>query len=116
MRISCYTTLTVTGLVILVGDAYNAAMCMPRTMLDPLYIENCNTVSSTVGVVCGFVGIFADAAIFALPLPVIANLHIPLPRKIGLAIAFIFGMLYVINLAALSSYFTDIVNILIENI
>lgn len=94
MRFSCFTTLVMTGLVILVGDAYNAAMCMPRQTLDLQYIGNCNTVSSTVGIVCGFVGIFADAVIFILPLPVIANLHVPLSRKIALAVAFLFGILY----------------------
>lgn len=94
MRLSCYATLVITGLVILIGDAYNAALCMPRPALDPLYVANCNRVSSTVGIVCGFVGVFADAVIFVLPLPVIANLHVPLSRKIALAVAFLFGILY----------------------
>ncbi|KAI1207434.1 uncharacterized protein F4807DRAFT_434567 [Annulohypoxylon truncatum] len=110
MRLSCLATLAVMALVILIGDAYNAAKCMPQDITSPGYIEyvtNCNRVGSTVGVICGFVGVFSDAVIFCLPLPILAKLHLPLAKKLGLSVVFLVGALAIVTSAVALKYKWD---------
>jgi hypothetical protein len=96
LRITAILTLVITGVAVVVGDAYNASKCAPPKTdqeLDMAFIMGCTDASNHVGVSLGTIGIAADVVIFVLPLPIIAKLHIPLAKKIGLAIVFLAGLL-----------------------
>ncbi|KAF4631711.1 hypothetical protein G7Y89_g6426 [Cudoniella acicularis] len=107
IRVTSIAILVVTGVAIIVGDSYNAAKCAPPKSDDGMtlvFLSNCSTASSYVGVTLGTFGLVADIIIFVLPLPIIAKLHLPLGKRIGIAIVFLAGFLAIVASAVALSY------------
>lgn len=88
-------TLAILGVAILAADSYNAAKCAPpKNDIDiaPAFLLDCSKASFEVGVSLGTIGI-ADIIIFIVPLPIIAKLHLPLAKRIGITAVFLAGVL-----------------------
>lgn len=96
VRIISILTLAILGVAILAADSYNAAKCAPPKKdidITPAFLLNCSKASSEVGVGLGTIGVVADIIIFIVPLPVIAKLHLPLAKRIGITVVFLAGIL-----------------------
>jgi len=96
LRIISILTLVVWGAAVLAGNCYNAAKCVPpndSARITPAFLLNCSRTTNRIGIILGTIGVVTDAVIFALPLPIIAKLHLPLGKRIGIIVVFLAGAL-----------------------
>ena len=97
LRFGAYTVLVLTFLLYWVDIPVAAAIFIPgdNGSWDLAVLNRCKAIA-ILGPLNGATGIAADLAMLVLPLPVVIGLNMATGRKIGLAIAFLTGILYVL--------------------
>ncbi|KAK3998180.1 hypothetical protein QBC44DRAFT_313981 [Cladorrhinum sp. PSN332] len=109
LRITSYILIIVTFVVYLGGCIALAVQCAPKPkgtnyFEDPSFIMECGSSASQIGVVVASGAVLADVIIFALPLPVLSHLRLPLAQKVGLFLVFLTGI-FAIAASAVNLYF-----------
>ncbi|OTA52373.1 hypothetical protein K449DRAFT_403013 [Hypoxylon sp. EC38] len=104
LRVASYATLTLSFIIFLITLSIAGAACSQTSEVDMNFLEKCITTSVSVGVSNGATAVITDIIVIILPLPIIAGLELPLPKKIGLAIVFLTGI-FAIAASAISLYF-----------
>lgn len=96
LRITSYTTLVVTFLFYFVNIPLLGVYCVPRSGegWDIQLMLRC-AKTSIMAPILGAVSIAADVFILFLPLPIVLRLNLAPKRKLGLALVFLAGVLYV---------------------
>lgn len=96
LRFGAYTVLVLTFLLYWVDIPLTGVFCTPgrNGSWDLAVLNKCQALA-IMGPINGATGIAADVAMLVLPLPVIIGLNMAMGRKIGLAIVFLTGVLYV---------------------
>lgn len=97
LRYTCYAGLAISFLFYWVQIPLAGVYCTPRHggPWDLAVAERCSTLA-VMGPVLGAVGLAADLIILIIPLPIIYGLNMPTPKKIGLSIVFLMGILCVL--------------------
>lgn len=94
LRVACYLTLAATAVIFLVCALYSGVNCIPSGgVYDAPFLLKCMTNTFTPALCRCFTSIFTDIIALSLPLAVVAKLHLPRARKIGLAVVFMSGIL-----------------------
>ncbi|KAH8688013.1 hypothetical protein BGZ60DRAFT_363090 [Tricladium varicosporioides] len=107
VRLMSLLTLVAFGLVLIAANSYNTAKCVPPKSdfeITHVFLANCSHASSIAGVVVGTFGLVTDIIIFILPIPVIIKLHLPLAKRIGIAIVFMTGLVAIVSTSVALSY------------
>ena len=96
LRYACYIGLITTFLSYWVAIPLTGIYCAPRNRgpWDFQVFKRC-TATLVMSPVHGAVGLAADIFILVLPLPIVYQLNMALPKKIGLCVVFLMGFLYV---------------------
>ncbi|KAI5919379.1 hypothetical protein F4810DRAFT_510352 [Camillea tinctor] len=97
LRVSCYLLLTVTAVIYLVCAIYSGVNCISHDgNYDTPFLLRCMTNTFIPALCRCFTSIITDILILLLPLPVVAKLHLPRARKIGLMIVFMTGIFAIV--------------------
>ncbi|CAI6043639.1 unnamed protein product [Clonostachys chloroleuca] len=105
LRRTCHF-LAIMGFVGFISTAtYTSVECSPQRHEEtPLFLFSCITAVTNGCIARASVSMAMDVPMFVLPIPVIWKLHMPLRRKIGLAMVFVVGI-FAIAASALGLYF-----------
>ncbi|KAI0008533.1 hypothetical protein F4779DRAFT_436753 [Xylariaceae sp. FL0662B] len=95
LRYSSYIGILTTALACLAGMIVALVGCKIENA-TPERLPICVDYSTIAGLIFGFISIFADVFIFCLPIPVILGLHLPLSKKIGVAVVFSTGIFAIV--------------------
>lgn len=91
LKISSYAIIAVTGTIFLIVSGFVTARCS-GDIKDPMFLPRCKSATTRADFALRLVSVLTDVLIFALPIPVIARLHLPIHKKIGLAVIFLGGL------------------------
>ena len=96
LRWTCYLVLIITFLFYWVNIPLTGVYCVPHSgrAWTPEILSSCSKLA-IMGPIHGTVGVAADLVIFCLPLPIVHSLNLPPRKRIGLAVVFLVGILYV---------------------
>jgi hypothetical protein len=82
--------------------------CTPHTPdLSEEFINGCQTRTRTINVYLGSVSVLSDVIILVLPMPVVFGLKLLVRSRIGLAVLFLSGLLFVTPWFSAGGFFMD---------
>lgn len=94
LRMTCYVTLAATAVLHLVCAIYASIGCIPADgKYESTFVLNCAEATHIPVLLRCFAAIATDVVALVLPLVVVAKLHLPTSRKIGLVLVFTTGIL-----------------------
>ncbi|KAI0118992.1 hypothetical protein F4814DRAFT_458418 [Daldinia grandis] len=93
LRITCYVVLTTTAIAYSACSIYSGVNCIPSSgVYDTSFLNQCAERTLIQAIVRCFISISTDIIALSLPLAIVTKLHLPLSRKIGLALVFMTGI------------------------
>ncbi|KAL2783774.1 hypothetical protein BJX66DRAFT_344634 [Aspergillus keveii] len=90
LRIIVILTLTISAVCILVPAPVGTYYCNPQTR--DISRGECIRYNSISGMILGTIAVVMGIVIFVIPLPIVARLHLPLQKRISLALLFLTGV------------------------
>lgn len=94
LRRTCYATLAASAVLHLVCAIYASIGCIPADgKYESAFVLKCAEATQIPVLLRCFAAIATDIVALVLPLMVVAGLHLPTSRKIGLALVFTTGIL-----------------------
>lgn len=93
-----WLTLVVAAMIYIAGLIYTLVNCpVDASKATFVAYQSCAYSNTLTGVISGFVSVIVDAIMFILPIPIIISLNLERSKKIGLAVTFFSGILYVLR-------------------
>jgi hypothetical protein len=91
LKISSYAIIIVTGVIFLITSGFLTARCSGE--LDVmLLMRRCQDSTTRTAFALGLVSIITDVLIFVLPISIIVRLHLPVHKRLGIALVFAGGL------------------------
>ncbi|KAK7926712.1 CFEM domain-containing protein [Apiospora marii] len=93
LRVACYVTLAATAVLHLVCAIYASVGCIPADgKYESAFVLKCVAATQIPVLLRCFAAIATDVVALVLPLMIVAGLHLPMSRKIGLVLVFTTGI------------------------